>query len=322
MKEITILSGKGGTGKTSIAAAFASLSTNTIFCDNDVDAPDLHLILKPEIREEHAFESGDKAFVDIFKCKGCGSCISYCRFGAIKTGNGGLPEINPFSCEGCRLCMHICPEGAIRIDSHKNNRWYISDTRFGKLIHARMGAGEENSGKLVTQLRQAAERIAEKEGAELIISDGPPGIGCPVIASLTGTGAVLLVAEPSLSGLHDAIRLSKLAQSFNLPIFAIINKSDINRQMTARTERFFKDENIPVLGKIPFDTCIVKAMLKELSIIEYAPNSKVSSEIRLIWDKLLQAIQEQQPVSKGKNYPDRLKQEKPDENAATHYMRF
>ncbi len=296
MKEITILSGKGGTGKTIITAAIASLATNAVFCDNDVDAPDLHLILKPEVKEEHAFDSGDKALIDAVKCTGCGLCISHCRFGAIETGNDGLPRINHFTCEGCGLCMRICPEGAIQMVSHKNNRWYISDTRFGKLIHARMGAGEENSGKLVTNLRDAAKRIAEKEGAEFIISDGPPGIGCPVIASLTGTGAILLVTEPSLSGLHDVTRLAKLAQSFKLPLFAIINKFDINPEISECTEQFFIEEGIPVMGKIPFDTCVVEAMLKEKNIIEDAPDSNVSLEIHLIWDRLVQAIQERQSV--------------------------
>jgi MinD superfamily P-loop ATPase len=288
MKEITILSGKGGTGKTSIAAAFASLSSRAIFCDNDVDAANLHLVMQPEITEEFTFASGDKAVIDADKCTGCGLCISHCRFEAIRTDSDGLPYINALNCEGCQLCMRICPEEAIVITHFNNNRWYISDTRFGKLIHARMGAGEENSGKLVTRLREAAKSIAEENSADIIISDGPPGIGCPVIASLTGTGAVLLVVEPSLSGLHDALRLSDLAHSFNLPLYVIINKYDINLKITARAEQFFKEKNVPVLGKIPFDTRLVKSMLLEMSIIEYDPHSKSSNAIRDIWKKLLQ----------------------------------
>lgn len=296
MKEITILSGKGGTGKTSIAAAFASLSSRAVFCDNDVDAANLHLILNPEITEKFSFASGDKAVIDAAKCTGCGLCINFCRFGAIKTDSDGFPHINPFNCEGCHLCRRICPEEAIEITHYNNNRWYISDTRFGKLIHARMGAGEENSGKLVTRLRETAKIIAEEIGAEIIISDGPPGIGCPVIASLTGTGAVLLVVEPSLSGLQDAIRLFDLAQSFQLPIYVIINKYDINPEITARTVQIFKEKDVPVLGKIPFDTRLVKSMISAMNIIEYAPHSKTSNEIRAIWNKLLQLTENEKPI--------------------------
>ncbi len=287
MIEITILSGKGGTGKTSIAAAFASLSGNAVFCDNDVDAPDLHLILKPVIKEEHTFSSGKKAVIVADKCSGCGICSTYCRFGAIHITPAGIPEINPIHCEGCGLCSHICPEEAIRMDEFFNNRWFISDTRFGHLIYARMGAGEENSGKLVTQLRLKAREIAEMIKAEYIVSDGPPGIGCPVIASLTGTDIVLLVTEPTLAGLHDAIRLSSLVRSLKLPLFVIINKFNLNPAVTIRIENHFKETDTYIAGKIAFDAGMVKAMVAGKSIIEYAPGSQAGMAISSVWKNLI-----------------------------------
>jgi MinD superfamily P-loop ATPase len=290
MKEISILSGKGGTGKTSIAAAVASLAGNAVFCDNDVDASDLHLILKPETKEEYVFESGDKAVINAEKCTGCGICISYCRFDAITANTSGLAAVNPYLCEGCRLCERICPEKAIHTEHHANNRWYISGTRFGKMIHARMGAGEENSGKLVTRLRKTAREIATNNGADYIIGDGPPGIGCPVIASLTGADAVLLITEPSLSALHDATRLADLVHSFSIPLFVVINKFDINREIALRIERFFKEKDIPVIGKIPFDSRFIKAMIKEQTIIEYAPGSRTGKIISRAWEKIIHDI--------------------------------
>ena len=187
MQEITILSGKGGAGKTSVAAAIASLAKNAVFCDNDVDAADLHLIFHPKIIEEHDFSSGIKAVIDPEKCSVCGLCMEHCRFSAIHPNNNGIPEVNPFQCEGCRLCERICPEEAIKSVQYNKNKWFISETRFGPFVHARMGAGEENSGRLVTEIRKKAREIATETVADFIINDGPPGIGCPVIASVTGT---------------------------------------------------------------------------------------------------------------------------------------
>ena len=204
MQEITILSGKGGTGKTSITAGLASIANNAVFCDNDVDAADLHLILEPDIIEKHQFESGKVAHIDKEICINCGICEQECRFDAIKSENGEKPEVNPFSCEGCRLCERLCPVDAITTTTNNNNWWFVSDTRFGQMVHAKMGAGEENSGKLVTTIRNHAKKIAKSTSAEFVINDGPPGIGCPVISSVTGTNKVLLVIEPSISGFHDA----------------------------------------------------------------------------------------------------------------------
>ncbi len=286
MKEITILSGKGGAGKTSVAAAIASLATHAVFCDNDVDAADLHLIFKPEILEKHAFDSGSIAVIDPEKCSNCGLCEANCRFDAIHPNADGMPEVNPFQCEGCRLCERICPEQAITSVQHTNNEWYISETRFGPLVHAKMGPGEENSGKLVTAIREKAREMAMELNADFLISDGPPGIGCPAIASVTGTDAVLLVIEPSRSGLHDAQRLLELVKNFSVPAYAVINKFDLNEEITRQTEEFLNENGIPLFGKIPFDTNLVKSMVKEQTIIEYAPEEETSQIIGAIWKKM------------------------------------
>ncbi|MDD2381014.1 MAG: P-loop NTPase [Mariniphaga sp.] len=285
--EITILSGKGGTGKTSVTAALASLAKNAVFCDNDVDAADLHLIFNPEIKEEHPFSSGSKAKIDQDSCSSCGLCIDQCRFEAIHPNHDGIPEVNPFQCEGCRLCERICPVDAIQIFTFKKNKWFISDTRFGPLIHARMGAGEENSGRLVTKIRIKAKEIATQTAADYIINDGPPGIGCPVIASVTGTGIVLMVIEPTLSGLHDAKRLLELVETFHIPALALINKFDINIKITSQVEEFLKKYAIPIIGKIPFDTQFIDSMVAGKSIIEYNPESTSSKEFATAWKYII-----------------------------------
>lgn len=287
MREITILSGKGGAGKTTITAAIASMVGNAVYCDNDVDAADLHLIFHPQIREEHPFDSGSKALIDPELCTGCMECMEKCRFDAIHLNDDGMPEVNPFQCEGCRLCERICPAVAITAIPHQNNRWFVSDTRFGALVHARMGAGEENSGKLVTEIRRKAREIALQQKAEWIINDGPPGIGCPVIASVTGTDRVLLVIEPSLSGLHDAERLMHLVRSFGIPLVAVINKSDIEPEITQKVRLFLQHQAIPLIGEIPFDKQMVSSVVQGKTILEYAPESELSITLRKIGERLI-----------------------------------
>jgi len=286
MLEITVLSGKGGTGKTSITAALAGLASKAVLCDNDVDAADLHLILHPDIKEEHSFSSGWKAIIDPSKCNQCGLCISHCRFDAIHANKSDKLIINPFQCEGCRLCERICSEQAIHSKQNTNNYWYVSNTRFGKMVHAKMGPGEENSGKLVTQVRKRAKEIALSTQAEFIINDGPPGIGCSAIASLTGTDIALIVIEPSRSSLHDADRLIKLIESFRIPAFAVINKYNLNLELSRSIENYLKTKNIPLLTKIPFDKAMVQAMINGKTIIEHEPESKPSIEIRRLWHKI------------------------------------
>ena len=288
MKEITILSGKGGTGKTSIAAAIASVAEHAVFCDNDVDAADLHLILHPDIKEEHIFYSAWIASIDEDTCDSCGICKDNCHFDAIHYNEHGALEINPFQCEGCRLCERICPAQAISSEQSSNNFWYVSDTRLGTLVHAKMGPGEENSGKLVTLVRQRAKEIAVETKAQFVINDGPPGIGCAAISSITGTSAVLLVIEPTKSGLHDIQRLVELIDTFKIPVYALINKYNINREITQLIERYLKNMNIPLLAKIPFDKQMVEAMIDKKTIVEYRPESEISKKIKVVWQELKQ----------------------------------
>lgn len=291
MKEITILSGKGGAGKTTVTAALASLATNAVFCDNDVDAADLHLIFKPEILETHKFSSGSIATINQDACTNCGLCETSCRFDAIHSNSDGYPEVNPFQCEGCRLCERICPAEAITTHENFNNHWFVSETRFGALVHAKMGPGEENSGKLVSRIREKAREIAIKTKADIIINDGPPGIGCSAISSITGTNLVLLVIEPTISGLHDAKRLIELVHSFKIPMLALINKYDINTDSTAEVEEYLKQNEIEIIGRVPFDTQMVDSMVHEQSIVEFSPRSKASEELKQSWNLIARSLE-------------------------------
>ncbi len=286
MKEITILSGKGGTGKTSITAAIGSITSSVVFCDNDVDAADLHLIMKPAIREEHTYIGAWTASIDQSSCIDCGICTDHCRFDAIHPDSHGKLEINPFKCEGCRLCERLCPVQAISSLQSTNNNWYVSDTRFGTLVHAKMGPGEENSGKLVSVVRKRARELAVEGNARYLINDGPPGIGCAAISSLTGTDLVIMVIESTISGFHDAGRLYELIQSFSIPTYALINKFDINPVSTAEIEEFLKEKSIPLIGKIPFDRNMVNAMVKGKTIVEYSDQIEASKVIIEAWGKL------------------------------------
>lgn len=293
MKEITIISGKGGTGKTTVTAALASVVKNAVFCDNDVDAADLHLIFNPEINESHNFSSGYKATIKPELCTNCGKCEQLCRFNAIHLSSQGHYNINHMQCEGCRLCERICPSNAIYSELNLNNSWYVSTTRFGTLVHAKMGPGEENSGKLVSQIRKRSRELALEQGAKYIINDGPPGIGCAAISSLSGTDAALIVIEPTKSGLHDAERLVNLIQSFNIDAFAIVNKFDINRDFTHLIVKYLAKLNIEVLGLLPFDNTIVNAMIEEKTAIEYNSNSNTAKQIIKIWERLQYKLQKQ-----------------------------
>lgn len=286
MKEITVISGKGGTGKTTITAALATAGKNMVLCDGDVDAADLHLVLEPQIKESHVFEGSWVAHIDNELCAHCGICSEYCRFEAISVNDSGQREIDPFKCEGCRLCERICPSKAITSTRSSNNTWHVSDTRSGIMVHARMGPGEENSGKLVSKVREKARELATQNNADFILTDGPPGTGCPVIASITGTDAVVVVIEPSLSSLHDAARVIELVEGFKIPIFALINKYDIHPGTSEKIESFLKDHAIPLIGKIPFDQVVVKAMLAGKSVPEYAPDSEIAHIVYSSWKQL------------------------------------
>lgn len=301
MKEITILSGKGGTGKTSVTAAFGSVAAKTVYCDNDVDAADIHLIFQPEIKEQYTFSSGWLVAIDSSKCTGCSICLDYCRFDAIRTNTNGTLSIDPFKCEGCRLCERICPVNAINAEENNNNHWYVSSSRFGPLVHAKMGIGAENSGKLVTRVRKKAKEIAISSDFNFIINDGPPGIGCATIASLSGIDAALIVLEPSKSALHDAQRLIELIQSFKIEAFGIINKYNINDELTKLIENYLESQSVPLLAKLPFDKDMVHAMTNGKTIIEYNPEAEISQKIIRAWGEIEDGMQQDRNRSSNKN---------------------
>ncbi len=281
MKQITIISGKGGTGKTVITASFAALAKNASFADCDVDAADLHLLLDPKIKERHEFRSGLTAFINKELCIQCGKCREVCRFEAISDDF----NIDDISCEGCAFCSFVCPAGAIEMREEVCGEWFISDTRFGPLVHAKLGMAKENSGKLVSLVRQKAKEIARKQGHKWSIIDGSPGIGCPVIASITGVDYVLVVTEPTLSGLHDADRVIKVASHFKVPVKLVINKYDLNEEMAEKIENYCRDNKVGIVGKISFDKSVVKAMVEGKTIVEYNCK-KAKNEIENIWSKL------------------------------------
>ena len=281
MKQIVVISGKGGTGKTVVTASFAALAENKVMADCDVDAADMHLLLDPSVKEKHEFRSGSTAVVNKDKCVQCGLCRELCRFNAIREDF----EISSVSCEGCGFCARACPSGAIEMKENVTGEWYVSDTRLGPLVHARLGVAEENSGKLVSLVRKKAREIAEGQGCNWVVIDGSPGIGCPVIASLSGVDFALVVTEPTLSGLHDADRVIKVAQHFRVPVGLVINKYDLNEEMTANIERYCFNNGIEVVGRIGFDEKVVEAMVEGKTVIEYSSGKTVES-IRSIWDRI------------------------------------
>jgi MinD superfamily P-loop ATPase len=251
MKQLLILSGKGGTGKTTVAGVFAALADNKILVDCDVDAADLHLLLEPKKLETHDFPALPGAEIDPALCTGCGTCASVCRFDAALEGDDGKFYVDPYLCEGCRVCVPACPEQAISLVERMAGQWFISETRFGPLIHARLIPGEENSGLLVAKIRQIATQKANKEGYDLIIVDGPPGIGCPVISSITGIDLVLVVTEPSVAGKHDLERVLELARHFDIPVQVAINKWDLAPEKTEEMEAYCAEEGITVARQDP-----------------------------------------------------------------------
>lgn len=268
MKQLLILSGKGGTGKTTVAGAFAALAPKKVLADCDVDAADLHLLLAPEVVETHDFKALPKAAIEPLKCTGCGTCAAVCRFDAPAAQPDGRYRIDPFLCEGCRACVLACPSGAIDLPERVAGHWFLSRTRFGPLVHARLVPGEENSGKLVAQVRRAAAEVAAKEGCDLIIIDGPPGIGCPVISALTGVDLVLVVTEPSVAGQHDLERVVELTRHFGVPVLVAVNKWDLAPALTEAIEKYLRDEEIPPAGRIPFDPELVAATAAGLPAVE------------------------------------------------------
>jgi len=280
MKEIVVLSGKGGTGKTSIVGSLAALAEDKVLADCDVDAADLHLLLSPSEKVRNEFWSGQVAHIDKGKCTECGLCQELCRFNAIEDF-----RVDAVSCEGCGFCFHICPVEAITMSERMAGYWFISDTKYGPLVHARLGVAQENSGKLVAVVRQQAKQIAEEQGLDYIISDGPPGIGCPVISSLSGAGLALLVTEPSLSGIHDLERVLGVCRHFGVPAMVCINKYDLNKENTRQIEDQCLSQGVEVAGRIPFDNVVTESIVQGVPVVEYS-NGNVTREMERMWHSL------------------------------------
>lgn len=285
MKELVIISGKGGTGKTSLVGAFAALSEEAVLCDADVDAADLHLLLKPEILETHPFWAGHRAVIDPERCTGCGDCLERCRFEAISSEF----EVDPISCEGCGVCHYFCPSRAIDFPENLCGEWYYSQTRFGPMVHAQLGIAEENSGRLVTLVRQEARRRGEEEGKTLILTDGPPGIGCPVIASMGGASAVLVVTEPTVSGRHDLDRVAQLGEHFKLPVLVCVNKADLYWEVSRRIESSCRERGYTFLAHLPFDPRFTQAQVEGRTIMEH-PSGPGREAVVKLWERLKSEI--------------------------------
>ncbi|MGI6131401.1 MAG: ATP-binding protein [Bacillota bacterium] len=304
MKELLVMSGKGGTGKTSIVGAFAVLADCKVLADCDVDAADLHLLLSPTVRIAEEFRAGQQAVLDPAKCVGAGKCSASavcaeaCRFGAIglpsQAGSGagsalgaGLPHIDPVSCEGCGVCARTCPHGAISMEDVVSGHWFVSDTAYGPMVHARLGVAQENSGKLVTQVRREARSIAEKQGLGYIITDGPPGIGCPVISSMSGVDLALIVTEPTVAGTHDMQRAVELARHFGVKPAVCINKYDLDEAGAKQIEQYCSSEGVQIAGKVPFDEEVVGAVVRGVPVVtrdgSHRAEGKAAQAIRRLW---------------------------------------
>ncbi|MBN2879432.1 MAG: P-loop NTPase [Clostridia bacterium] len=286
MKEILIVSGKGGTGKTSITAALASIAKNSVMADCDVDAADMHLILNPDIKEENEFISGHLAQINQSNCLSCGVCQQNCKFDAIKIRDGNY-SVDAVACEGCGVCVWSCPASAIDFNDNLCGHWYISDTRLGPLVHSNLKAAAENSGKLVSKVRDEARKIAKSKESEFILIDGPPGIGCPVIASMTGVSAAIIVTEPTLSGLHDMERVLDLAEHFQIKAYACINKYDINLSVAKKITDILKSRNVSLIGQIPYSSEITQAQIEGKTIIEYSDGA-ASKAIKEMWQAFIE----------------------------------
>ena len=286
MKQITVLSGKGGTGKTTIASSFAVLAGSSVIADCDVDAANLHLLLHPEVKTRQEFYTRKAEILDE-KCIKCGRCEEECRFGAISDF-----KVDPILCEGCGVCTLVCPVGAVRLSERVSGYAYISETKFGPMCHARLLPGESNSGKLVALVRENARKVAEARGLDLVIIDGAPGIGCPVIASVTGIDLGVVVTEPTMSGLHDMERALRLLDHFRVPALVCINKYDLNEEKAEEIAEFCERRGVKVAAKIPFNRAVTDAMVEGRTIVEYSEENPVSEEIRRLWRRVLQVLGE------------------------------
>lgn len=288
MKELVVISGKGGTGKTSVCASLAVLSGQCVVADCDVDAADLHLVLSPEIQYREAFTAGKRARIKAGHCTACGKCEELCRFDAITfdgPGNGKVAKtfrVDSLACEGCGVCAWFCAEHAIEFGPGVSGEWFVSETRCGPMVHARLGIAEGNSGKLVSIVRQNARRLAEERRLGLVIIDGSPGVGCPVIASITGASLVLVVTEPTTSGLHDLERVVQLTRHFGMQVTVCINKWDLNPQMSDAIDAYCREQSIPMAGRVRYDGEVTRAQMQRKTVVEISRNG-VAEDIRNLW---------------------------------------
>jgi len=291
MKTIVVISGKGGTGKTVICASFAVLAQNKVLVDCDVDAADLHLLLHPEIQQRHVFQKGQTARINPKQCTRCGQCREHCRFQAISPDF----HVDKLACEGCGLCARVCPAGAVSMEENTCGEWFLSGTAYGPLVHADLYPGEENSGKLVAQVREAAQQEAERFNLDYVIVDGSPGIGCPVIASLSGADLALIVTEPTLSGIHDLERVLAVTRHFGIPTRVIINKYDLNEVNTLKIEADQRSQGVDVLGRIPFSTLVPESIVRGVPLVEHSQN-EAAQAIRDIWRAVEACLGQSSPV--------------------------
>ena len=283
LKQITVISGKGGTGKTTLVASFAALAENKVIADCDVDAPDLHLLLHPEIIKKEEFKGLKVAVMDKTLCTECGTCEETCRFNAIALTEESGYAVNPARCEGCGACVFACPQEALTLKERVSGYAFISKTNYGTMAHAQLNIAEEASGKLVTVVRNTAQQVAEKESCELILIDGAPGIGCPVIASLTGVDLALIVTEPTMSGLHDLERILDVTRHFGIGSVVCINKYDINEENSKRITEFCRQRGVEMVGNIPYDPVVTEAMVAGKPVIEFL-EGRVSDAIKNVWE--------------------------------------
>jgi MinD superfamily P-loop ATPase len=294
MRELVVCSGKGGTGKTSVVASFAALAERSVLVDCDVDAADLHLLLDPRIEHREQFCGGKEAWIDQDLCATCGACYDLCRFSAVtehpKPDGSRRYSVDPLACEGCGVCVYFCPEQAIRFPETVGGEWFVSETRHGPFVHARLGIAAENSGKLVTLVRNRARDLAKQRELDLILVDGPPGIGCPVIASITGADAVLAVTEPTKTALHDLKRVADLTRYFKIPLAVCINKYDINKNQTKEVSQYCKDNGFEIVGKIPFDPQVTQAQLDGITVVE-RNSSPAAAAIKKVWENIKSSIE-------------------------------
>lgn len=288
MNKVTVISGKGGTGKTIVTANLTALADDLVLADCDVDAPNMHLLMEPEILEELDYRGGKVAVKDEEGCIDCGLCKKLCNFGAVTADY----EIDEVRCEGCGLCVTKCPNDALRLTVEKTGDIFLSRSQFGPMVHAKLGIGAENSGKLVSEVSQKAEEIAKEQKKDLVLIDGSPGIGCPVVASLNGADMALIVTEPTKSGLADLKRVLQVTEHFGIDALVIINKSDLNKDITAGIEEFCQQKDIMLAGKVPFDSQVVKAMRQGELIVDYNPESRVTAALKRIWKRVNNKLKE------------------------------